>query len=247
LGLLADVYPPDNLGVIMGATITANAVGFMLGPMVGGYLYEYHGYSAPFIFCAGLAILDFLCIVFIAEPEKKNITTVRPDQDQNEGACSNATEQEVDELTVHDEPSTTTVVAVERAAAAIANPQHAQEILDDGLHHQDHIEKKNATQHQATGSGSSSYGTSSSAASFSQSLLEDAPLNETSKNGAGIDVSMFEIASNWTITCCLLATFVAASVFSGKVFAVYLSTHVNDDSSISLLVLNINDGTTTTM
>ncbi|KAG0319117.1 hypothetical protein BGZ97_002720 [Linnemannia gamsii] len=215
LGLLADVYPPDNLGVIMGATITANAVGFMLGPMVGGYLYEYHGYSAPFIFCAGLAILDFLCIVFIAEPEKKNITTVRPDQDQNEGACSNATEQEVDELTVHDEPSTTTVVAVERAAAAIANPQHAQEILDDGLHHQDHIEKKNATQHQATGSGSSSYGTSSSAASFSQSLLEDAPLNETSKNGAGIDVSMFEIASNWTITCCLLATFVAASVFSG--------------------------------
>ncbi|KAK3841144.1 MAG: major facilitator superfamily domain-containing protein [Linnemannia gamsii] len=141
LGLLADVYPPDNLGVVMGATMTANAVGFMLGPMVGGYLYEYHGYSAPFVFCAGLAILDFLCIVFIAEPEKKKVSAaVKPtdgDDVQQEGeSSSNAIEQEVDGLTVRSghEPSTTTVVA---------------------------------------------------------------------------------IASNWTITCCLLATFVAASVFSG--------------------------------
>ncbi|KAF8946029.1 hypothetical protein BGZ47_001467 [Haplosporangium gracile] len=215
LGLLADVYPPDNLGVVMGATMTANAVGFMLGPMVGGYLYEYHGYSAPFIFCAGLAILDFLCIVFIAEPEKKKVAAVKVDQ--NEGAASSAREQEVDGLTVHD-PSTTTVVAVERTAAAISNPQHAQEILDDGLHHQEHVEKKNATQHQAGESSgySSSYGATSSSASSLLLSSDDAPLNETAKDeGAGIDVSMFEIASNWTITCCLLATFVAASVFSG--------------------------------
>lgn len=226
MGLLADVYPPDNLGVVMGATMTANAVGFMLGPMVGGYLYEYHGYSAPFVFCAGLAILDFLCIVFIAEPEKKNATAVKPDQDQDEGASSNAIEQEVDRLTVC-EPSTTTVVAVERAAAAISDPQHAQEILDDGLHHQDHVEKKKAAQHQVIGSGSlSSYGTTSSSASSARLSSDDAPLNETSKDGAGVNVSMFEIASNWTITCCLLATFVAASVFSGtllslNVLAVY--------------------------
>ncbi|KAH7030336.1 major facilitator superfamily domain-containing protein [Linnemannia elongata] len=209
LGLLADVYPPDNLGVVMGATMTANAVGFMLGPMVGGYLYEYHGYSAPFIFCAGLAVLDFMCIVFIAEPEKKKVAAVQVDQD--EGAASTAIEQEVDCLTVH-EPSTTTVVAVERAAAAISNPQHAQEILDDGLHHQDHVEK-NSTQHQTGGSSgtSSNYGATSSSASSSLSAANDEP----SKEMAGIDVSMFEIASNWTITCCLLATFVAASVFSG--------------------------------
>ncbi|KAG9061688.1 hypothetical protein KI688_007269 [Linnemannia hyalina] len=206
LGLLADVYPPDNLGVVMGATMTANAVGFMVGPMVGGYLYEYHGYSAPFIFCAGLAILDFLCIVFIAEPEKKKVATVKVDQD--EGTASGAIEQEVDGLTVH-EPSTTTVVAVERTAAAITDPQHAQEILDDGLHHQVHVEKKNGTQHQAD--GFSSYGAMSSSTSSSHSPANDGSSSEI----AGNDVSMFEIASNWTITCCLLATFVAASVFSG--------------------------------
>ncbi|KAG0369025.1 hypothetical protein BGX24_002586 [Mortierella sp. AD032] len=219
LGLLADVYPPDNLGVVMGATMTANAVGFMLGPMVGGYLYEYHGYSAPFVFCAGLAILDFLCIVFIAEPEKKKVSAaLKPtdgDDVQQEGeSSSNAIEQEVDGLTVRSEhePSTTTVVAVERTAAAISDPKHAQEILDDGLHHGEKIHRDNITEHhQQTGESSSiGYGTTSSAAS---SASIEPPT--ASDGDAGIEVSMFEIASNWTITCCLLATFVAASVFSG--------------------------------
>ncbi|KAG0275261.1 hypothetical protein BGZ95_009012, partial [Linnemannia exigua] len=223
LGLLADVYPPDNLGVVMGATMTANAIGFMLGPMVGGYLYEYHGYSAPFVFCAGLAILDFLCIVFIAEPEKKKVSAVavaKPTDNDNvqDGgeSSSNAIEQEVDGLTVSEhEPSTTTVVAVERTAAAISDPKHAQEILDDGLHHGEKTRKDNSTEHhlqQTGGSSSSIYGTTSSAASSTSVEVEP---SKASNDDAGIEVSMFEIASNWTITCCLLATFVAASVFSG--------------------------------
>ncbi|KAF9130252.1 hypothetical protein BGW39_003302 [Mortierella sp. 14UC] len=216
LGLLADVYPPDNLGVVMGATMTANAIGFMLGPMVGGYLYEYHGYSAPFVFCAGLAILDFLCIVFIAEPEKKNsaVKHVGDDDQHQEGTSSSGIEQEVGGLTVSEQgPLTTTVVAVERTVAAISDPQHAQQILDDGLHHGEKTHKDN-TEHpqQAAGVGSSpsSYGTTSSSASSSS----DEP-SKTSDADGQIEVSMFEIASNWTITCCLLATFVAASVFSG--------------------------------
>ncbi|KAF9910921.1 hypothetical protein EC991_005095 [Linnemannia zychae] len=217
LGLLADVYPPDNLGVVMGATMTANAIGFMLGPMVGGYLYEYHGYSAPFVFCAGLAILDFLCIVFIAEPEKKKASAVKDveDDDQHQEGTSSGIEREVDGLTVSEqEPSTTTVVAVERTAAAISDPQHAQEILDDGLHHGEKTHKDNTEHHhQSTagaGSSSSSYGATSSSASSSSGE----PSNTSEADGQ-IEVSMFEIASNWTITCCLLATFVAASVFSG--------------------------------
>jgi len=125
LGLLADVYPPDNLGFVMGATMMANAVGFMVGPVVGAYFYDYHGYKAPFIFCAALAILDFLCILFIAEPEKRKISAA---------AFSSAVDQDVDGLVVG-EPTTSTIVAVERTAAAISDPKHAQEILDDGLHH----------------------------------------------------------------------------------------------------------------
>ncbi|KAG0054956.1 hypothetical protein BGZ83_009940 [Gryganskiella cystojenkinii] len=188
LGLLADVYPPDNLGVVMGATMMANAIGFMLGPVVGAYFYDYHGYKAPFIFCAALAILDFLCILFIAEPEKKKIGAA---------ATASSVDQDVDGLTVGSEPTTSDVVAVERTAAAISDPKHAQEILDDGLYHHSRASSR------APSVSENGYGGVSTAAT---PVVTDEDLT---------DVSMFEIASNWTITCCLLATFVAASVFSG--------------------------------
>ncbi|KAF9432075.1 hypothetical protein BGZ76_011296, partial [Entomortierella beljakovae] len=190
LGMLADVYPPDNLGVVMGACMMANAVGFMVGPMVGGYLYEFHGHAAPFIFCAALAVIDFFCILFIAEPEKKKFP-----------ASTSTTQHEVDSLAISDEQnlSTSTVVAVERTAAAISNPKHAQEILDDGLHH----DSRKSADHTRPNYGSSS---SSSSSSVTDSTIE---------SESGSDVSMFTIASNWTIICCLLSTFVAASVFSG--------------------------------
>ncbi|KAF9190716.1 hypothetical protein BGZ50_009857 [Haplosporangium sp. Z 11] len=209
LGMLADVYPPDNLGTVMGATMMANSIGFMLGPVVGAYFYQYHGYKAPFIFCAALAILDFLCIVFIAEPDKKKHTTAVV-HDGAEGTTStvhdNVSEQEVDALTIGGEPTTSTIVAVERTAAAISDPKHAQEILDDGLHHR--AKSSTETEHQ------DSYGSVTANSSASTSLTPSA-VEPSRADRAPEDVSMFEIASNWTIICCLLATFVAASVFSG--------------------------------
>ncbi|KAF9174723.1 hypothetical protein BGX20_010121 [Mortierella sp. AD010] len=205
LGMLADVYPPDNLGVVMGATMMANAIGFMLGPLVGAYFYDYHGYEAPFIFCATLAALDFLCILFIAEPEKnKHTTSENSNATESEAGTSTthqAVENDVEALGIRDgELATSTIVAVEATAAAISDPKHAQRIIDDGLHHDSH--KSDRHSH-------SNYGSTSTSSSAS-SVNESAKVNEKDT-----DVSMFTIASNWTIICCLLATFVAASVFSG--------------------------------
>ncbi|KAF9205080.1 hypothetical protein BGZ49_004475 [Haplosporangium sp. Z 27] len=187
LGMLADVYPPDNLGVVMGATMMANAVGFMLGPVVGAYFYDYHGYKAPFIFCAALAILDFLCILFIAEPEKKF-----------SNSANSAESATADADSYQSESATSAIVAVGVTAAAISDPEHAQEIVDDGLHHgsprPDHYQ--------------SNYGSTSI-----ESLSSATESTKQSKDET--DVSMFTIASDWTIICCLLSTFVAASVFSG--------------------------------
>ncbi|KAF9929611.1 hypothetical protein BGZ67_006252 [Mortierella alpina] len=253
LGMLADVYPPNNLGVVMGATMMANSIGFMLGPVVGAYFYEYHGYNAPFIFCAGLATLDFLCIVFLAEPEKKkhpvsaSATSATTDLGLEEAGESSTgaskrrqqvMDEDVDNLSIEEAPTTSTIVAVERTVAAISDPKHAQEILDDGLHHHHHPHPHPSThKHQQdddanntsanrvsheTGYGSIPEGSSSSSSASSLSS-ESAPSSVDSdptpeeKEGeeACRDVSMLEIASNWTIICCLLATFVAASVFSG--------------------------------
>lgn len=68
LGLLADVFPTNRLGVVMGTVMTAHTVGFALGPAIGGFLFEYGGFTAPFFFCAGFAAINFLAIVWLAEP-----------------------------------------------------------------------------------------------------------------------------------------------------------------------------------
>ncbi|KAF9355307.1 hypothetical protein BGX26_006734, partial [Mortierella sp. AD094] len=229
LGMLADVYPPDNLGVVMGATMTANAIGFMLGPVVGAYFYNYHGYKAPFIFCAGLAVLDFLCILFIAEPEKnKHSSSENSNTTESPAGTSTAhqtVENDVDALTIRDvQPTTSTVVAIEVTAAAISDPKHAQRIIDDGLHHESHKSDRHSQ---------SNYGSTSTSSSAS-SVNEPAKVNEKET-----EVSMFTIASDWTITCCLLATFVAASVFSGlePILPLYLKDLLNASEIQTGLIL----------
>lgn len=68
LGMLADVFPTKRLGVVMGSVMTAHTVGFAVGPAIGGLLYEYGGFGAPFYFCSGFAVVNFLAVVWIEEP-----------------------------------------------------------------------------------------------------------------------------------------------------------------------------------
>ncbi|KAI9260631.1 major facilitator superfamily domain-containing protein [Phascolomyces articulosus] len=76
LGLLADVFPTKRLGVVMGTVLTAHTVGFAIGPAAGGFLFEYGGYSAPFLCCTAFAILNFFAVLWVAEPpHNKQYTT----------------------------------------------------------------------------------------------------------------------------------------------------------------------------
>ncbi|KAF9896319.1 hypothetical protein BX616_007688, partial [Lobosporangium transversale] len=178
--MLADVYPPNNLGTVMGATMMANTMGFLLGPVVGAYFYEYHGYKAPFIFCAVLATLDFLCILFIAEPEKRNnVIAVSP---------SNSYNGDIE--------------------------AHAQDVIDDiPNQHQKHKQAGSSSSSSSSTGDDSQYG--SVPGSSSSSTNSSAVKSKDDSNKSWTDVSMYTIASNWTITCCLLATFVGGCVFTG--------------------------------
>ena len=73
MGLLADVFPTKKLGVVMGTVLTAHTVGFAIGPAIGGFLYEYGGFSAPFLFCAAFAVVNFVAILWLAEPKHDHI------------------------------------------------------------------------------------------------------------------------------------------------------------------------------
>ncbi|KAI7883073.1 MFS general substrate transporter [Lichtheimia hyalospora FSU 10163] len=68
LGMVADVFPTNRLGVVMGTVLTAHTVGFAIGPAMGGFLFEYAGFSAPFLCCAIFAAINFLAVAWVAEP-----------------------------------------------------------------------------------------------------------------------------------------------------------------------------------
>lgn len=67
--MLADRFGSGpKLGVVMGTVLSANTLGAIVGPSIGGIFYQYTGYVAPFIFCAILACFCFMVISTIVEP-----------------------------------------------------------------------------------------------------------------------------------------------------------------------------------
>ncbi len=65
MGIVADIAPKDErarwIGVIGGGT----AAGFIIGPVLGGLLYDKWGYGPPFIVSIGIALITFLIAFFI--------------------------------------------------------------------------------------------------------------------------------------------------------------------------------------
>ena len=55
--LIADLYGPDDRGRVMGYVMSGASVGVMLGPPIGGWLYEAGGIRLPFLFVSGLALV----------------------------------------------------------------------------------------------------------------------------------------------------------------------------------------------
>src|SRR6478672_8229912 len=52
--LIADLYGPDERGRVMGYVMSGTSIGIMLGPSIGGWLYEAGGVALPFECTAGL-------------------------------------------------------------------------------------------------------------------------------------------------------------------------------------------------
>ena len=59
MGMLADRYPDDKeRGNAMGIALGGLALGVLIGPPFGGFMYQFIGKSAPFIVLAFLALFD---------------------------------------------------------------------------------------------------------------------------------------------------------------------------------------------
>lgn len=67
LALLADTVPRDMLAQYMGYVSLGMTSGFMLGPLLGGVLYERTGYNGVWALCYGFIGLDFVLRIVLVE------------------------------------------------------------------------------------------------------------------------------------------------------------------------------------
>ena len=66
--LIADRYGPEERGRVSGIVMSGTSVAFMVGPSIGGWMYEAGGLRAPFLLVAGLAILGALGFMWLDVP-----------------------------------------------------------------------------------------------------------------------------------------------------------------------------------
>ncbi|KAG0365907.1 hypothetical protein BGZ54_006059 [Gamsiella multidivaricata] len=86
LALITDVFPAHTLGVQMGKALIGYTLGLMMGPPLGGILYERGGYQAPFIFCCIITMIDFGCRALIIEEREEIVRTLREKGMRNEAS-----------------------------------------------------------------------------------------------------------------------------------------------------------------
>ena len=79
---LSDITAPEKRAGVMGMIGAAFGLGFMIGPVIGGSLTHLVGKPAPFLFAAGLSILNvFLMARRLPEtlpPEKRGVSRTSP-------------------------------------------------------------------------------------------------------------------------------------------------------------------------
>ncbi|MGD8191887.1 MFS transporter [Brevibacillus ginsengisoli] len=71
LALLADLFPPNKRGTVMGMALTGISTGSLLGAPLGGWLLDIGGYQTPFLFAAGLSLVTIVLVVYLLpQPER---------------------------------------------------------------------------------------------------------------------------------------------------------------------------------
>lgn len=73
--LIADLYGPDERGRIMGLVMSAASLGIIVGPSIGGWLYELGGIRFPFLIVSAVAV--FSTGLFLVTTIETPISSVR--------------------------------------------------------------------------------------------------------------------------------------------------------------------------
>jgi multidrug resistance protein len=78
LALVADLYAPRERGRMIGIVMSGASFSYMIGPSVGGWLYEIGGLRLPFLVLAGLSAATLVVWLFVDLPDPAGFDEERP-------------------------------------------------------------------------------------------------------------------------------------------------------------------------
>ncbi|OFW34067.1 MAG: hypothetical protein A3G76_02575 [Acidobacteria bacterium RIFCSPLOWO2_12_FULL_65_11] len=70
LALVADLYGPEDRGRVMGYVMSGTSVGIILGPSIGGWLYQAGGVALPFLFTSALSLVCAVGFALMQPPAR---------------------------------------------------------------------------------------------------------------------------------------------------------------------------------
>jgi multidrug resistance protein len=94
MGVVADIAPEDERGRWLGIVMGSYGAGFILGPVVGGVLYDGWGFATPFIVSAVLAVIGFVAAaILVPETRTQELRKREMLQQRREAGLSLAPEE----------------------------------------------------------------------------------------------------------------------------------------------------------
>jgi DHA1 family solute carrier family 18 vesicular amine transporter 1/2 len=69
--LVADLYAPHERGRVTGIILGGSSLAYMIGPSLGGWLYELGGIRLPFFFVTAMGVLTFAGFIWLKLPEHR--------------------------------------------------------------------------------------------------------------------------------------------------------------------------------
>ena len=69
--LVADLYPPEERGRVAGLILGGTSVAYLVGPSIGGWLYEIGGIRMPFLVVTGMAVLTLIGFLWLRLPDHR--------------------------------------------------------------------------------------------------------------------------------------------------------------------------------
>jgi MFS transporter, DHA1 family, solute carrier family 18 (vesicular amine transporter), member 1/2 len=76
--LIADCYGPEDRGRVMGYVMSGTSFGIMVGPSIGGWLYEAGGIALPFQFVSALALVAAVGLALLRPPTRDRAADPTP-------------------------------------------------------------------------------------------------------------------------------------------------------------------------